>query len=215
MTKNALTLVLICGIAAMCAPPATRAAGGASNGETPRESIVLAGGCFWGMEAVFGALAGVDRAVPGYAGGSEATAHYAIVSTGMTGHAEAVEIVYDPVRISLRRIFEVFFTVAHDPTQLDRQGPDAGRQYRSAIFYRTAEQKRAAAAAIRRLNESGTFRTPAVTTLEPLGNFYPAEDEHRAYVARHPGDPYVAHNDLPKLALLRRRFPELVRHAAH
>jgi peptide-methionine (S)-S-oxide reductase len=212
--RRALTLALICGIAAMCVPAAARVAGAASNGATPRESVVLAGGCFWGMEAVFGALAGVDRAVPGYAGGSEATAHYALVSTGMTGHAEAVEIVYDPVRISLRTILEVFFTVAHDPTQLDRQGPDAGRQYRSAIFYRTADQKRAAATAIRRLNESGTYRTPAVTTLEPLGSFYPAEDYHRAYVARHPSDPYVAHNDLPKLELLRRRFPELVRHAA-
>lgn len=212
MTRIVLALALICGIAAACASPA-HAAGKASTGTT-RESIVLAGGCFWGMEAVFGALEGVSSALPGYAGGSETTAHYAIVSTGMTGHAEAVEVVYDPARISLRTILDVFFTVAHDPTQRDRQGPDVGRQYRSAIFYRTAEQKRTAEASIRRLSESDRFRAPVVTTLTPLGSFYPAEEYHRDYVARHPSDPYVAQNDLPKLEHLRSRFPELVRRAS-
>jgi peptide-methionine (S)-S-oxide reductase len=132
----------------------------------------------------------------------------------MTGHAESVEIVYDPARISLRKLLEVFFMVAHDPTQLDRQGPDAGKQYRSAIFYRNDDQKRTAAAYIRTLSASRKFEAPIVTTLEPLVAFYPAEAYHRAYVARHSTDPYVAINDLPKLKLLRERYPELVRAGA-
>jgi peptide-methionine (S)-S-oxide reductase len=202
--------VLICCITGMCsAAPAYAAGKEAAGGREAR--VVLAGGCFWGMEAVFSALEGVTSAVPGYAGGSKATAHYEIVSTGLTGHAEAVQIVYDPARISLRTLLDVFFTVAHDPTQRDRQGPDTGRQYRSAIFYGDDDQKRVAAASIRALESSKRFEAPVVTSLEPLAAFYPAEEYHRGYVARHPDDPYVAFNDLPKLALLRERFPQLVR----
>ena len=208
----ALTLVLIGCITGMCSFAAAPAYAAAKEHAAAREaSIVFAGGCFWGMEAVFGALDGVTSAVPGYAGGSKATAHYESVSTGLTGHAESVQIVYDPARISLRTLLDVFFTVAHDPTQRDRQGPDTGRQYRSAIFYSDDAQKRVAAASIRALESSKRFQAPIVTSLEPLAAFYPAEEYHRGYVARHPNDPYVAFNDLPKLALLRERFPQLVR----
>lgn len=209
--STAIALALICGITAISAPVVAAQSGAPTS--SGRESIVLAGGCFWGMEAVFGALEGVSSALPGYAGGNAATAHYEIVSTGMTGHAEAVEVRYDPARISLRTILKIFFTIAHDPTQRDRQGPDTGKQYRSAIFYRNDEQKRAALAYIRELDESKAFAAPIVTTLEALAAFFPAEEYHRDYVARHPSDPYVAFNDLPKLRALRERYPALVRGA--
>jgi peptide-methionine (S)-S-oxide reductase len=209
--STAIALALICGITAVSAPVMAAQSGAPSS--SGRDSIVLAGGCFWGMEAVFGALEGVSSARPGYAGGNAATAHYEIVSTGMTGHAEAVEVRYDPARISLRTILKIFFTIAHDPTQRDRQGPDTGKQYRSAIFFRNDEQKRAALAYIRELDESKAFAAPIVTTLEPLAAFFPAEEYHRDYVARHPADPYVAFNDLPKLRALRERYPALVRAA--
>jgi peptide-methionine (S)-S-oxide reductase len=209
--STAIALALICGITAVSAPVMAAQSGAPSS--SGRDSIVLAGGCFWGMEAVFGALEGVSSARPGYAGGNAATAHYEIVSTGMTGHAEAVEVRYDPARISLRTILKIFFTIAHDPTQRDRQGPDTGKQYRSAIFFRNDEQKRAALAYIRELDESKAFAAPIVTTLEPLAAFFPAEGYHRDYVARHPADPYVAFNDLPKLRALRERYPALVRAA--
>jgi peptide-methionine (S)-S-oxide reductase len=207
-----VALALICGLTSATAPAiAAQADAQSSSG---RESIVLAGGCFWGMEAVFGALEGVASAVPGYAGGGAATARYEIVSTGMTGHAEAVEVHYDPARISLRTILKIYFSIAHDPTQLNRQGPDTGKQYRSTIFFRNEEQKRTASAYIRELAEARAYQAPIVTTLEPLVAFFPAEEYHRDYVARHPADPYVAFNDLPKLRALRARYPELVRSAA-
>ncbi len=178
--------------------------------ERPSEKVVLAGGCFWGMEAVFDSLKGVVRAVPGYSGGSKATAHYEIVSTGMTGHAESVEITYDPTQISFAQLLRVYFTVAHDPTELNRQGPDEGTQYRSEIFYTSDAQRDAAKQFIRELEQRKAFSRPIVTKVEKLSAFYPAEEYHLHYVARHPNEMYVVYNDLPKLDRLRREFPSLL-----
>jgi peptide-methionine (S)-S-oxide reductase len=172
-------------------------------------TAVLAGGCFWGVDAVFKHTKGVSEVVSGYAGGSKVTAHYEIVSTGLTGHAEAVKVTYDPAQISYGKLLLIYFGVAHDPTQLNRQGPDAGKQYRSAIFYSTEEQKRIAEAYIRQLNAAKVFPRPIVTQLEPLAGFYPAEEYHQNYLARNPGNPYIVYNDLPKLTELQKRFPEL------
>lgn len=181
----------------------------------PREEkAVLAGGCFWGMEGVFERLRGVSKVVSGFAGGNAATAHYAIVSTGMTGHAESVEITYDPAQISYRQLLDVYFTVAHDPTELNYQGPDHGTQYRSAIFYANEAQRRDAEAAIRELSAKHVYAAPIVTKLERLGAFYPAEDYHQHYLDHHPDDPYIVYNDLPKLRELRKRFPSLVKAGA-
>lgn len=182
---------------------------GASPIQTQR--VVLAGGCFWGMQAVFKDLKGVTSAVAGYAGGSAATAHYEIVSTGETGHAESVEITYDPSRISFQQLLDVYFMVAHDPTQLDRQGPDDGTQYRSEIFYTTQAQRMQAQASIARLERTHAFSAPIVTKLAPLQAFYPAEAYHQDFVAKNPDNPYVVINDKPKLAHLRERFPQLVK----
>ena len=189
------------------------AAPGPSSASAPAkasEQIVLAGGCFWGMEAVFDHLKGVSSAVAGYAGGSKATAHYEVVSTGLTGHAESVQVTFDPSQISLQQIFDVYFLVAHDPTQLDYQGPDHGKQYRSAIFYSNNEQKRAALNSIKRLQDGKTFSGQIVTQVVPLPAFYPAEAHHQHYVANNPNDPYVMYEDLPKLEHLHKRFPQLV-----
>ena len=175
------------------------------------ERIVLAGGCFWGVEAVFDALAGVERAVSGYAGGDERSANYHMVCTGKTGHAEAVEVSYDSSIISLRRLLEVYFLVAHDPTELNRQGNDVGPQYRSAVFYMTAEQKATAEAYIRELDQAKAFGRPIVTVLQALQAFYPAETYHQQFVSRNPDHPYVCQSDKPKLERLRRRFPELLK----
>jgi peptide-methionine (S)-S-oxide reductase len=172
-------------------------------------TAVLAGGCFWGVDAVFKHTKGVSDVVSGYAGGSKVTAHYEIVSTGLTGHAEAVKVTYDPSRISYGKLLLIYFGVAHDPTQLNRQGPDVGKQYRSAIFYESEEQKRVAEAYIRQLNGAKVFPRPIVTQLEPLAGFYAAEEYHQNYLARNPGNPYIVYNDLPKLTELRKRFPEL------
>lgn len=173
-------------------------------------SVVLAGGCFWCTEAVFQDLAGVVDVVSGYAGGTAETASYDTVSGGRTGHAESIRITYDPDEIGLDQLLDVFFTVAHDPTQLDRQGPDRGTQYRSAIFYADEEQRRVAEATIARLTDAGTFDAPIVTTLEPLGRFFPAEGYHQDYVERNPYQPYVERNAQPKRAKLRDHFPDLV-----
>lgn len=177
----------------------------------PKERVVLAGGCFWGMQAVFEQLRGVNKVVAGYAGGSAATAHYDIVSTGETGHAESVEITYDPSQISFTRLLEVYFLVAHDPTQLNRQGPDDGTQYRSEIFYTTQAQRSAAQQYITRLERAQTFSAPIVTKLARLSGFYAAEAYHQDYVAHNPDNPYVVFNDKPKLAELHRRFPQLLK----
>lgn len=177
----------------------------------PTDRVVLAGGCFWGMQAVFEQLRGVDRVVAGYAGGSKQTAHYDIVSEGNTGHAESIEITYEPSRISFDDLLRVYFTVAHDPTQLDRQGPDEGTQYRSEIFYTTTAQRDAAQRYIAQLTSKHAFKAPIVTKLAPLQGFYAAEDYHQDFVAHNPYNPYVLINDKPKLRALRADFPNLVR----
>jgi peptide-methionine (S)-S-oxide reductase len=177
----------------------------------PTEHVVLAGGCFWGMQAVFEQLRGVDRVVAGYAGGSKQTAHYDIVSEGNTGHAESVEITYEPSKISFDDLLRVYFTVAHDPTQLDRQGPDDGTQYRSEIFYATTAQRDAAQRYMAQLTAKHAFKAPIVTKLAPLQGFYPAEDYHQDFVAHNPYNPYVLINDKPKLRALRAEFPNLMR----
>ncbi len=172
---------------------------------------MLAGGCFWGMEAVFEQLRGVSNVVSGFSGGSAATAHYETVSTGTTGHAESVQITYDPSVISYRELLRVYFTVAHDPTELNYQGPDHGTQYRSAIFYANDAQKRDADAMIGELTAQHAFSAPIVTKVVPLVAFYPAEAYHQHFVQKNPDDPYVVYNDLPKLADLRKRFPALLK----
>jgi peptide-methionine (S)-S-oxide reductase len=176
------------------------------------EQLVLAGGCFWGMEAVFEQLKGVSSVVAGYSGGSADTAHYEMVSTGDTGHAESVRITFDPSQISLDQLFDVFFTVAHDPTELNRQGPDEGSQYRSAIFYADDAQKTAAEAYVKHLEAAKTYSAPIVTQVVPFRAFYPAEGYHQHFVQNHPDYPYVVFNDLPKLKHLREQFPQLVKH---
>jgi peptide-methionine (S)-S-oxide reductase len=176
-----------------------------------RERVVLAGGCFWGMQAVFEQLRGVDSATAGYAGGSASTAHYDEVSTGTTGHAESVEIVYDPSRISFEQLLDVYFLVAHDPTELNRQGPDDGTQYRSEIYYTTSAQREAAQQYIARLNRRHVYSAPIVTLVAQLPAFYAAEGYHQDYVAHHPYEPYVLINDRPKLAALHQKFPSLLK----
>jgi peptide-methionine (S)-S-oxide reductase len=175
------------------------------------QRIVLAGGCFWGMEAVFEQLKGVSSVVAGYSGGDAATAHYEMVSTGTTGHAESVEVAYDPAQISFGQLLAVYFLVAHDPTELNRQGPDDGSQYRSEIYYTTDSQEQAAKSYIQALTAQKTFSDKIVTLVEPLRAFYPAEDYHQHFVARNPDYPYVVINDLPKLAELKRKFPDMVK----
>jgi peptide-methionine (S)-S-oxide reductase len=179
------------------------------NRSEKSETVVLAGGCFWGVQAVFSALKGVTSATSGYSGGSKANAHYEIVSTGTTGHAESVQVVFDPAQISFGQILKIYFSVAHDPTELNRQGPDEGTQYRSEIFYTSEEQKRIAEAYIQQLNAAKVFRKPIVTKVAPLQAFYRAEDYHQDYVAHNPHQPYVAYNDLPKLTNLKAEFPEM------
>jgi peptide-methionine (S)-S-oxide reductase len=175
------------------------------------DTAVFAGGCFWGVEAVFEHLAGVSTAVSGYAGGRLASPSYEAVSTGRTGHAESVLVVYDPARISYDQLLQVFFTVAHDPTQLNRQGPDVGTQYRSAVFYRDEAQHTAAERYIAKLREAKVYRSPIVTEVTALNAFHPAEDYHQDYLVHHPYQPYIVINDAPKLEELRRRFPDLYR----
>jgi peptide-methionine (S)-S-oxide reductase len=180
----------------------------AAQGE---QTIVLAGGCFWGVEAVFENLQGVSNVVSGFAGGSAATANYDEVSSGTTGHAEAVKITYDPQRISYGKLLKIYFLIAHDPTQIDQQEPDVGTQYRSAIFFSNAEQQKVAQAYIDRLNQSKVFNAAIATKLSPLAEFYGAEDYHQNFIARNPNYPYVVVHDLPKLAKLRQQFPELIK----
>src|SRR2546422_5128278 len=171
-----------------------------ASGDAP---AVLAGGCFWCVEAVYLQLDGVRTVKSGYAGGTADTADYETVCTGTTDHAEAVEIAYDPSRLSYGKLLKVFFSIAHDPTTKDRQGPDVGRQYRSAIFYATAEQKRIAEAYIAQLDGAKVFERPIVTEVVPLGRFYEAEAYHQNYAARNPGQPYIAFNALPKVKKVR------------
>jgi len=188
-------------------PPAVDAAPGATGPQT----AVLAGGCFWGVDAVFKHVKGVTKVVSGYAGGSAATAQYETVGTGRTGHAESVEITYDPAQITYGQLLRIFFSVAHDPTELNRQGPDEGTQYRSAIFVSNDDQKRIAEAYIAQLNEAKIFRRPVVTEIAPLKGFYAAEGYHQNYLALHPDNPYIVYNDLPKLTQLKKQFPDRYR----
>jgi peptide-methionine (S)-S-oxide reductase len=178
---------------------------------TGEQTAVLAGGCFWGVEAVFDRLRGVSSAVSGYAGGKKQTAQYEMVSTGRTGHAESVQITYDPAQITYGQLLKVFFAVAHDPTELNRQGPDEGPQYRSSIFAVTPEQKEVAEAYIRQLDEAKVFKHNIVTTVVPLDKFYPAENYHQNYLDRNPTAPYIVYNDLPKLEHLKKEFPNLMK----
>ena len=182
-----------------------------ANEAPKQDKVVLAGGCFWGMEAVYDSLKGVSNVVSGFAGGNQATAHYEIVSTGRTGHAESVEITYDPSKITFGQILKIYFSVAHDPTELNRQGPDYGTQYRSAIFYTSDEQKRVAEAYIQQLEAAGVFKHRIVTQVVPLKGFYAAEAYHQHYLWSHKDQPYIMYNDLPKLEALHKRFPELVK----
>jgi peptide-methionine (S)-S-oxide reductase len=168
------------------------------------QTAVLAGGCFWGIQGVFEHVRGVRRVVSGYAGGDKGTAEYERVSTGRTGHAESVQITFDPAEVSYGELLHVFFSVAHDPTQLNRQGPDTGTQYRSAIFYGDATQKNIAEAYIAQLNKAHAFARAIVTGVDPLKQLYPAEDYHQDYLIRNPSDPYIVWNDLPKIANLKR-----------
>jgi peptide-methionine (S)-S-oxide reductase len=175
------------------------------------ETAVFAGGCFWGVDAVFKHVKGVVQVVSGYAGGKAPTAHYELVSTGETGHAESVEVTYDPSQVSYRQLLQVFFTVAHDPTELNRQGPDVGSQYRSAIFYESDEQQKAAQAYIAELSHTHMFSKPIVTQVAPLDRFFAAEAYHQNYLAQHMTQPYIVYNDLPKLDKLEKTYPALYR----
>ncbi|QEL24642.1 peptide-methionine (S)-S-oxide reductase MsrA [Bosea sp. F3-2] len=182
----------------------------AAPGETQKVAV-LAGGCFWGVQGVFQHVEGVNSAVSGYAGGERATAEYEKVGTGRTGHAEAVRIVYDPRKVSYAKLLQIYFSVVHDPTQLNRQGPDTGTQYRSAIFPADAEQARIAKAYIAQLNQARAFDAAIVTKIEPERTFYPAEAYHQDFLTRHPSHPYIVIHDLPKVESLKRFFPEIYR----
>lgn len=173
------------------------------------DTAVFAGGCFWGIEAVFEHIKGVRTAESGYAGGTIKNPSYEDVSSGTTGHAESVRVIYDPAQVSYEKLLQVFFSVAHDPTQLNMQGPDHGTQYRSAIFYTSDAQKRAATAYIQQLTNAHTFKRPIVTQVQPLTRFNLAEDYHQDYMQHHPDQPYIVYNDAPKVENLKREFPQL------
>lgn len=173
--------------------------------------LVLAGGCFWGVQGVFQRVDGVKNAVSGYAGGDASTANYNLVTTGTTGHAEAVEITYDPSVVSMGELLHVFFSVAHNPTQLNFQGPDRGTQYRTSIFYDSAEEKQFAEDYIAQLDAAGVFPAPIVTKMEPLETFYAAEDYHQDYLTVNPNQPYIVYHDLPKIEALQQIFPDVYR----
>jgi peptide-methionine (S)-S-oxide reductase len=191
---------------AVTIPPPTLDATAPSDGGS--QTVVLAGGCFWGMQAVYEHTKGVTLAVSGYSGGSKETAHYQMVGTERTGHAESVSVTYDPRQISLGKVLQIYFSVAHNPTELDYQGPDSGTSYRSAIFYANDEQKRVAEAYIAQLGQAHVFGEPIVTKLEALKGFYPAEDYHQDFAVTHPSYPYIVFNDLPKVDNLKRLFPD-------
>jgi peptide-methionine (S)-S-oxide reductase len=201
---------LLAGIVVTAAVGMSGQTGGMPGREKAKETAVLAGGCFWGMEAVFERLRGVTDVVSGYAGGSKETATYKKVGTGRTGHAECIRVTFDPVAIRYETLLKVFFTVAHDPTQLNYQGPDTGTQYRSEIFCTTEEQRRIAEDYIRRLNLEKVFPKPVVTRVGMLKGFFPAEAYHQDFLDRNPGHPYIVQWDLPKIERLKRDFPELI-----
>jgi peptide-methionine (S)-S-oxide reductase len=210
-----LFLVLLAGTVACTAGNAAVVAVSGPAVDAPRaakpgeQTAVVAGGCFWGIQAVFQHVKGVISATSGYSGGEAKTAEYEVVSTGETGHAESVKVVYDPSQITYGELLRVFFSVAHDPTQLNRQGPDDGTQYRSVIFYGSDEQKKIAQAYIAQLDKARIFSSPIVTQVVPLKAFYPAEAYHQDYATRHPDQPYIVYNDAPKVVHLKQQFPEL------
>lgn len=204
-TSTFFVILALCGVTRaavpdFAGPPPTPAASGEAT-------AVFAGGCFWGVDAVFKHLKGVKNVVSGYSGGNAGTAKYMLVGTGTTGHAEAVKVTYDPSQIAYTDLMKVFFSVAHDPTELNRQGPDVGPQYRSAIFYANEQQKELAQRYISQLNAAKAFGKPVVTEVAALDRFYPAEDYHQNYLALHPNQPYIVYNDLPKLEALKKQFP--------
>ncbi len=188
--------------------PAVDVPAAASSGT---QTAVLAGGCFWGVEGVFERIKGVKKVVSGFAGGEKSTAHYEVVSSGRTGHAESVAITFDPSQITYGQLLMVYFSVAHDPTELNRQGPDTGTQYRSAIFYSDEEQKKVAEAYIKQLNAAGIYSRPIVTQVVPLKGFYAAEAYHQHFLDNNMTYPYIVYNDLPKIAALKKQFPQLCR----
>jgi len=175
------------------------------------QTAVFSGGCFWGVDAVFKHVKGVTKVVSGYSGGEASTAHYDIVSEGTTGHAESVEVTFDPSKVTYETLLKVFFSVAHDPTELNFQGPDHGTQYRSVIWYANADQQKAAQAAIADLTQKKVYKQAIVTQVVPLKKFYPAEDYHQNYLAQHMTQPYIVYNDIPKVENLKAKYPELYR----
>jgi peptide-methionine (S)-S-oxide reductase len=204
-TKLLLTLLLAMGLLLGRKPIDVFAQAAGTDSST----AVFSGGCFWGVDAVFKHVKGVNQVVSGYAGGAANTAQYETVSTGTTGHAESVQVTYDPTKVSYDDLLKVFFFVAHDPTELNHQGPDTGTQYRSSIFYENDAQKKMANDYIAQLDQKHAFADPIVTKVVPLTGFYPAEDYHQNYLELHPDQPYIVYNDLPKLEALQKDFPAL------
>ena len=216
--RGAIALAVIAPLAALSRPFSQPAAVSipepvvASGPAAPGlQTIVLAGGCFWGIEAVFEHIKGVTDAVSGYAGGTKAQAEYETVSTGTTGHAESVKVTFDPTKVSLEKLLQVFFSVAHDPTQLNRQGPDVGPQYRSVIFFADEEQARDARAYIDQLTKAKVYSKPIVTQVVKLEGFYPAEEYHQNFAEKNPTYPYIVYHDKPKVENLKKQFPDLYR----
>jgi len=207
-----LVLVSVSGLSA-CSPAHGQVPPLAVESPSPnaqgRQTAVLAGGCFWGVDAVFKHVRGVINVISGYSGGNASTAQYETVSSGTTGHAESVKITYEPSQISYGELLRVFFSVATDPSQLNRQGPDEGTQYRSVIFYSNEDQKQIAQAYIDQLNKANVFSGPIVTQVVPLKEFYPAEEYHQDFLERNPTNPYIVYNDMPKLRELQKQFPDL------
>jgi peptide-methionine (S)-S-oxide reductase len=200
--------VVVCGAGSGAAVPAP-ASDEAKSATSSKETAVFAGGCFWGIQAVFQHVKGVRMAISGYSGGTTKNPDYEAVSSGRTGHAESVKVIYDPSQVTYGELLHVFFTVALDPTELNRQGPDEGTQYRSVIFYASDEQKRIAEAYIAQLDGAKVFPGPIVTQLVPFAAFYEAEAYHQNYAAQHPDNPYIMYNDAPKVVNLKKEFPEL------
>ena len=216
----ALAAVLLAGAAVFAAPrssaegvrPLPAPAVGEQAATAPASEVaIVAGGCFWGVQGVFQHVKGVTSAVSGYAGGEQDTAHYDEVSTGITGHAESVRITYDPHQITYGRLLQIYFSAAHDPTELNRQGPDSGTQYRSAIFPTSDDQARVARAYKAQINQAHVYGAALVTTIEPGKHFFPAEEHHQDFLARNPTYPYIAYNDIPKVEALKRLYPDLYR----
>ncbi len=203
MIKSAVRVVALLTFAATSAQAATVPAA------APLDTVVFGGGCFWGVQAVFQHVNGVVKATSGYAGGGVKNPNYEQVSDGVTGHAEVVRVIYDPSKVSYEKLLDVFFLVAHDPTQLNRQGPDRGTQYRSALFYMSDAQKQAADAYVAKLNKARTYKGNVVTQIAPAPVFYVAEKYHQDYATLHPNQPYIVIHDAPKIADLKSRYPQL------